>query len=123
MPYRRRVEALPGADVDVVQAAGEQFDICVNGWLGRAEANKVVPGDRYGVRITEFVAGDVGRGACVHHPLRGVIVLAAAAGTLTAPPARGRARRCSATCRRRRGNATTPCSPFSARRPTRAAAE
>lgn len=52
----------PGQTLTLSKAAGEPLDIYVNGrLLGRGEA--VVLGDRYGVRITELVAGDAGRGA------------------------------------------------------------
>ena len=45
----------PGQTIELTKAAGEPIDIYVNGQLlGRGEA--VVVGDRYGVRITEFVA-------------------------------------------------------------------
>ncbi|MFO0676834.1 MAG: flagellar motor switch protein FliN [Polyangiaceae bacterium] len=45
----------PGQVLDLTKAAGEPLDIYVNGrLLGRGEA--IVVGDRYGVRIAEFVA-------------------------------------------------------------------
>lgn len=44
-----------GQTLELAKAAGEPLDVFVNGQLlGRGEA--VVVGDRYGVRITEFVA-------------------------------------------------------------------
>jgi flagellar motor switch protein FliN/FliY len=48
-----------GQIIELSKAAGEPIDIYVNGQLlGRGEA--VVVGDRYGVRITELVAPNVG---------------------------------------------------------------
>jgi flagellar motor switch protein FliN/FliY len=47
-----------GQTLELSKAAGEPLDIFVNGrLLGRGEA--IVMGDRYGVRITEIVAGNV----------------------------------------------------------------
>ncbi len=50
-----------GQTLQLAKAAGEPLDILVNGrLLGRGEA--VVLGDRYGIRITEIVSPDAGRG-------------------------------------------------------------
>lgn len=49
----------PGQVLELDKQAGEPLDLLVNGRLiGRGEA--VVVGDRYGIRITELVAGDGG---------------------------------------------------------------
>lgn len=46
-----------GQTLELSKSAGEPLDIFVNGrLLGRGEA--IVMGDRYGVRITEIVAGN-----------------------------------------------------------------
>ena len=49
-----------GQTIELTKTAGEPVDIYINGrLLGRGEA--VVVGDRYGVRITELVAPELGQ--------------------------------------------------------------
>jgi|SRR5690606_35005676 len=55
----------PGAVLELGKAAGESLDLLVNGKLvARGEA--VVVGEKYGIRITEVIRGDLANGSREH---------------------------------------------------------
>lgn len=58
VPIGEVVQLGPGAVLELGKAAGESLDLLVNGKLvARGEA--VVVGEKYGIRITEVIRGDL----------------------------------------------------------------